>query len=188
MALKKKLNPSDQLINQTINQSIKTCNWLWCIMMLSSVYCQILTDCTTVSFLLFCWCHNIPTLLGVWKQWRICVSLAGSVSILPTILFLVTGVVRECGTEASEGVTSPCVAAALQCLKSLCCSPFTRDPACATSWTTLLRSALATVLDVAKPGMEHGRGERGTRGGKTWMCLLMHLNSDTLGSDYIPTQ
>lgn len=44
------------------------------------------------------------------------------------------------------------VTVALQCLKSLMTSPFTKDPSCSADWVKLLQSTLATVIDYAKPG------------------------------------
>lgn len=76
---------------------------------------------------------------------------AGSVSVLPTILFLTTGVVKELAAKNSERV-SPVVAVALQCLKVLCTSPLLKESTCSSVWKQHLQSALATVLDFCKPG------------------------------------
>lgn len=76
---------------------------------------------------------------------------AGSVSILPTELFLMTGVIKELAPSMAETVPNV-VTVVLQCLKTLCSSMFTKDPACAADWVRLLQSSVATVLDFAKPG------------------------------------
>jgi len=81
----------------------------------------------------------------------LCVIIAGSVSILPTELFLMTGVIKELAPVTAETVPSV-VTVVLQCLKTLCASSFTKDPACSADWVKLLQSSVATVLDFAKPG------------------------------------
>ena len=82
--------------------------------------------------------------------------LAGSVSILPTILFLTTGVIREMAPPGANNVPS-CVGVALQSLGDLCSSKFVQIPACRKQWTQYLRSALATVLSYASEGMKQSR-------------------------------
>jgi len=81
----------------------------------------------------------------------VCGGNAGSVSVLPTVLYLTTGVLRE---MAPRGVTNlpPVISAALQCLKTLCSSPLCRDARCSAGWIDHLRSALATVIEYSQPG------------------------------------
>nr|XP_006814260.1 PREDICTED: HEAT repeat-containing protein 5B-like [Saccoglossus kowalevskii] len=82
-------------------------------------------------------------------------SAAGSVSILPTILFLTTGVIRETSLISMSDYSVPLpVAASLQSLKLLTSSPYTQNSHCSDDWIALLRSALATLLDFVKPGVD----------------------------------
>jgi hypothetical protein len=83
-------------------------------------------------------------------------SPAGSVSVLPTVLFLTTGVLRELGPKGSTKV-SVIISSALQCLKTLCSSPLSRDITCSAGWTRHLQSALATIIEYSQPDVEKGR-------------------------------
>lgn len=82
--------------------------------------------------------------------------MIGAVSILPTLLYLTTTVVKECGVKSPEGgavvANSPPVQAALHCLRLLNCHPHSRDPRSMAQWNTLLQSALAKVIDFTKTG------------------------------------
>ncbi|XP_064600027.1 HEAT repeat-containing protein 5B-like isoform X2 [Liolophura sinensis] len=78
-------------------------------------------------------------------------SPVGSVAILPTVLYLVTGVLRELGGKTCEHRSPNTINACLAALKSLCTSPFTQDEYCGAEWLKMLQSALATVLDFSKP-------------------------------------
>ncbi|XP_033625996.1 HEAT repeat-containing protein 5B-like [Asterias rubens] len=81
-------------------------------------------------------------------------SPAGSVSVLPTILFLTTGVLRETAEPSIDGKIAPTVTASLQALRILSQSRHLNDPSYCKDWVRLLRSALATVLDCARPGKD----------------------------------
>ncbi|NXG15719.1 HTR5A protein, partial [Grallaria varia] len=74
-------------------------------------------------------------------------SPEGSVSVLPTILYLITGVLKETAVKLPDGHLPLVVAASLQALKGLLSSPMARAEKSRTAWTDLLRSALVTVLD-----------------------------------------
>ncbi|XP_064421043.1 HEAT repeat-containing protein 5A [Latimeria chalumnae] len=74
-------------------------------------------------------------------------SPAGSVSVLPTILYLVTGVLRETAEKMLDGQMSQTFTAALQALKAIVSSPMARAEKSRAAWTGLLRSAFATLLD-----------------------------------------
>ncbi|NXJ79299.1 HTR5A protein, partial [Trogon melanurus] len=71
----------------------------------------------------------------------------GSVSVLPTILYLIIGVLKETAVKLRDGQLPLTVAASLQALKGLLSSPMARAEKSRTAWTDLLRSALVTVLD-----------------------------------------
>ncbi|KAI1237778.1 HEAT repeat-containing protein 5A, partial [Lamprotornis superbus] len=74
-------------------------------------------------------------------------SPEGSVSVLPTILYLIIGVLKETAVKLRDGQLPLAVAASLQALKGLLSSPMARAEKSQNAWTDLLRSALVTVLD-----------------------------------------
>ncbi|NXA31663.1 HTR5A protein, partial [Eudromia elegans] len=74
-------------------------------------------------------------------------SPEGSISVLPTILYLIIGVLKETAVKLHDGQVPLTVAAALQALKGLLASPMARAEKSRAAWTDLLRSALVTVLD-----------------------------------------
>ncbi|XP_047593893.1 HEAT repeat-containing protein 5A isoform X7 [Lutra lutra] len=78
-------------------------------------------------------------------------SAEGSISILPTILYLTIGVLRETAVKLPGGQLSSTVAASLQALKGILSSPMARAEKSHTAWTDLLRSALTTILDYWDP-------------------------------------
>lgn len=100
-------------------------------------------------------CKLLHYNLKKWCSWFLNVYstlTSGSVSVLPTILFLTTGVVKELAPRGVEKV-STVVTTALQCLKVLCTSPLIKEPTCSSAWKHHLQSAMATVLDYCKPGL-----------------------------------
>ncbi|NWR15542.1 HTR5A protein, partial [Emberiza fucata] len=74
-------------------------------------------------------------------------SPEGSVSVLPTILYLIIGVLKETAVKLQDGQLPLTVAASLQALKGLLSSPMARAEKSQNAWTDLLRSSLVTVLD-----------------------------------------
>lgn len=76
---------------------------------------------------------------------------AGSMTILPTVLFLITGVLRETAVKTTDGSVPVPVSAALQGIKTILTSPLARVDAMETQWTGLVRSSLASVLENAQP-------------------------------------
>ncbi|XP_059229022.1 HEAT repeat-containing protein 5A isoform X1 [Mustela nigripes] len=78
-------------------------------------------------------------------------SPEGSISILPTILYLTIGVLRETAVKLPGGQLSSTVTASLQALKGILSSPMARAEKSHTAWTDLLRSALTTILDCWDP-------------------------------------
>ncbi|NWW65189.1 HTR5A protein, partial [Ifrita kowaldi] len=74
-------------------------------------------------------------------------SPEGSVSVLPTILYLIIGVLKQTAVKLQDGQLPLTVAASLQALKGLLSSPMARAEKSQNAWTDLLRSALVTVLD-----------------------------------------
>lgn len=82
-------------------------------------------------------------------------SPTGSVSILPTVLYLITGVLKETAVRRLDGCISSTVNAALQALKVVVSSPMARAEKSQVAWTRLLRSALATILEYWNPELNH---------------------------------
>ncbi|XP_047650433.1 HEAT repeat-containing protein 5A isoform X6 [Phacochoerus africanus] len=82
-------------------------------------------------------------------------SPEGSISVLPTILYLTIGVLRETAVKLPGGQLSSTVAASLQALKGILSSPMARAEKSRAAWTDLLRSALTTVLDCWDPDGTH---------------------------------
>ncbi|XP_045143585.1 HEAT repeat-containing protein 5A [Echinops telfairi] len=82
-------------------------------------------------------------------------SPEGSISVLPTILYLTIGVLRETALKLPGGHLSSTVAASLQALKGILSSPMARAEKSHAAWTELLRSALMTVLDYWHPDGTH---------------------------------
>ncbi|XP_072617452.1 HEAT repeat-containing protein 5A isoform X19 [Vulpes vulpes] len=78
-------------------------------------------------------------------------SPEGSISILPTILYLTIGVLRETAVKLPGGQLPSTVAASLQALKGILSSPMARAEKSHSAWTDLLRSALTTILDCWDP-------------------------------------
>ncbi|XP_066200248.1 HEAT repeat-containing protein 5A isoform X2 [Saccopteryx leptura] len=78
-------------------------------------------------------------------------SPEGSISVLPTILYLTIGVLRETAVRLPGGQLSSTVAASLQALRGILSSPMARAEKSQTAWTDLLRSALTTILDCWDP-------------------------------------
>lgn len=87
-------------------------------------------------------------------------SPKGAESILPTVLYLTTGVIKEMATKSSSNAGiiahNPAVQAALHCLKTLTTDKCSRDEKC-DSWQKLLQSALAKVIDLTKTGDDDNR-------------------------------
>lgn len=76
----------------------------------------------------------------------------GSMTILPTVLFLITGVLKETAVKASDNSVPVPVSAALQGIKTIITSPLAQVENIQTQWTGLVRSSLASVLEHSQPG------------------------------------
>ncbi|XP_057651452.1 HEAT repeat-containing protein 5B [Diorhabda carinulata] len=81
-------------------------------------------------------------------------SPKGALSILPTILYLITGVIKEVATTNNNNVTvlanNTSIQAALHCLKLLAADNYCTHPESAHGWQKLLQSALAKIIDLTK--------------------------------------
>uniref|UniRef100_A0A8C5EVP5 HEAT repeat-containing protein 5B n=1 Tax=Gouania willdenowi TaxID=441366 RepID=A0A8C5EVP5_GOUWI len=78
-------------------------------------------------------------------------SPAGCMTILPTVLFLITGVLRETALRTPDNSVPLPVSASLQGIKTIITSPLARVESIQTQWTGLVRSSLASVLEYSQP-------------------------------------
>lgn len=85
-------------------------------------------------------------------------SPLGAVQILPTILYLTNGVIKELATKSVNDTTivanTAAVQAALHCLKAMATDRYSADDRCSGQWQRLLQSALAGLLDLTKTGSD----------------------------------
>lgn len=88
-------------------------------------------------------------------------SPEGSVAVLPTILYLIIGILRETAVQSPTGQFPLTVAASLQALKGVLSSPMARAEKSRTAWNELLRSALVTILDFWDPDCTHQGLDKG---------------------------
>lgn len=73
-------------------------------------------------------------------------------TILPTVLFLITGVLKETAVKAADNSVPVPVSAALQGIKTIITSPLAQAESIHTQWSGLVRSSLASVLEYSQPG------------------------------------
>lgn len=82
----------------------------------------------------------------------------GSVKILPTILYLTTGVLQEMATKSIHDTTilANCASlqAALHLLKAMTTDKYASDEKSADQWHKFLQSALAKIIDLTKTGSD----------------------------------
>uniref|UniRef100_A0A8C7I404 HEAT repeat-containing protein 5A n=1 Tax=Oncorhynchus kisutch TaxID=8019 RepID=A0A8C7I404_ONCKI len=78
-------------------------------------------------------------------------QLNTSMTILPTVLFLITGVLKETAVKTPDNSIPLPVSAALQGIKTIITSPLARAEKTPTQWTGLIRSSLASVLEYSQP-------------------------------------
>lgn len=85
-------------------------------------------------------------------------SPKGAINILPTILYLTTGIIKEMATRNVTDKTivanNPAVQSALHCLKVLCTDSYCTNEEIGDEWLKLLQSALAKLIDLAKTGSD----------------------------------
>lgn len=72
-------------------------------------------------------------------------------------MYLSTGVIRETAVrtdnECNKTTSDAPVHAALHCIKNLITNKFAKDHKSKEQWTSLLQSALAKIIDLAKTGI-----------------------------------
>ncbi|XP_054861607.1 HEAT repeat-containing protein 5A isoform X4 [Amphiprion ocellaris] len=101
-------------------------------------------------------CRLVSSAVSVLSELPSICSPEGSVSILPTVLYLLLGVLRELVHQPSTHTGAPAAAsgvglglvvqATLRALKSVLTSPMSRQEKSRGAWKLLLRSALNTLL------------------------------------------
>lgn len=105
-------------------------------------------------------CRLIAAAISCMENLRKICSPKGAETILPTILYLSTGVIKEMATKTTSSSTnvanSVSVQAALHCLKTLATDRYSKDPRCE-YWQKLLQSALAKIIDLTKTGDDGSR-------------------------------
>ncbi|XP_011297784.1 HEAT repeat-containing protein 5B isoform X2 [Fopius arisanus] len=98
----------------------------------------------------------IASALSVMESLTSLCAPQGAISILPTLLYLTTGVIHEIGlrpdNQNAKITTEVSIHAALHCLKCLITDKYARDERSREQYTALLQSALAKILDLAKTG------------------------------------
>ncbi|KAI1285000.1 HEAT repeat-containing protein 5B [Halotydeus destructor] len=74
----------------------------------------------------------------------------GTLAILPSLLFLLTGVYGEIMLQDNAMPTAPPTSTILECLEIFCTSPFNSNSVCGSQWVEILQSTFARILDVCK--------------------------------------
>ncbi|XP_014249011.1 HEAT repeat-containing protein 5B isoform X1 [Cimex lectularius] len=78
-------------------------------------------------------------------------SPLGAANILPTVLYLTTGVLKEVGCRPFAVSTGE-LSGVLHCLRAVCCHPYSLNTKTSSQWKALLQSTLAKIIDLAKTG------------------------------------
>uniref|UniRef100_A0A8C5MAD1 HEAT repeat-containing protein 5B n=1 Tax=Leptobrachium leishanense TaxID=445787 RepID=A0A8C5MAD1_9ANUR len=78
-------------------------------------------------------------------------SPAGCMTILPTILYLITKILKETLVKASDNQVHLPVSASLQGLKTIITSSSAKTEKTQKRWTDLIRSTLASILEYSEP-------------------------------------
>lgn len=81
-------------------------------------------------------------------------SPQGALTILPTILYMTTSIIKEIANKSAIDSTilanTGAVQATLHCLKSVCIDKWSKLETIAADWSQLLQSSLATIIDLTK--------------------------------------
>ncbi|XP_055491112.1 HEAT repeat-containing protein 5B [Leucoraja erinacea] len=78
-------------------------------------------------------------------------SPTGSMTVLPTILYLITGVLRETAVKSTDNLMTLPASAALQGIKTIITSPLAKSDQIHKQWKDLICSSLASILEYSKP-------------------------------------
>ncbi|XP_063803533.1 HEAT repeat-containing protein 5A isoform X1 [Pseudophryne corroboree] len=99
----------------------------------------------------------ISAALGILAELPSLCSPEGSVSILPTLLYLVMGVLQHTAEQLPDGRLPLTVTSALQALKAIVSSPMSRVEKTRASWTSLLHSSASSLLQSQDSGQKMDR-------------------------------
>ncbi|MBN3292603.1 HTR5B protein, partial [Polypterus senegalus] len=107
-------------------------------------------------------------------------SPAGNMTVLPTILYLLTGVLRETAEKTADNQVPPPVSAALQGIKTVITCSLAKTEKTHKEWTGLIRSTLASVLEYSQP--DESRPDMDEVSMLTAVTLfLLHAGSEIVG-------
>ncbi|XP_065200390.1 HEAT repeat-containing protein 5B isoform X2 [Planococcus citri] len=96
-------------------------------------------------------------------------SPAGAVSILPTVLYLTTSVMKEIASMTTNGKTNNvAVTTALHALRSFVTHKYCADPRSSQQWKSLLQSTMAKMIDLAKTGSDEKKIDE--------VCIMLALS------------
>ncbi|XP_067223723.1 HEAT repeat-containing protein 5A isoform X1 [Chanodichthys erythropterus] len=104
-------------------------------------------------------CRLVTSALAILSELPSICSPEGSVSVLPTVLYLLLGVLREAVKGSVGAESGQLVPGILQALRTVLTSPMSRAEKSRGAWTELLQSALHTLLeswstDKTEPGVD----------------------------------
>ncbi|XP_052436456.1 HEAT repeat-containing protein 5A isoform X1 [Carassius gibelio] len=104
-------------------------------------------------------CRLVTSALAILSELPSICSPEGSVSVLPTVLYLLLGVLRETVRGSVGAESGQLVPGILQALRTVLTSPMSRAEKSRGAWTELLRCALHTLLeswhtDKLEPGVD----------------------------------
>uniref|UniRef100_A0A671MKD1 HEAT repeat-containing protein 5A n=1 Tax=Sinocyclocheilus anshuiensis TaxID=1608454 RepID=A0A671MKD1_9TELE len=104
-------------------------------------------------------CRLVTSALAILSELPSICSPEGSVSVLPTVLYLLLGVLREAVKGSVGAESGQLVPGILQALRTVLTSPMSRAEKSRGAWTELLRCALHTLLeswhsDKMEPGVD----------------------------------
>ncbi|XP_016400189.1 HEAT repeat-containing protein 5A isoform X2 [Sinocyclocheilus rhinocerous] len=92
-------------------------------------------------------CRLVTSALAILSELPSICSPEGSVSVLPTVLYLLLGVLREAVKGSVGAESGQLVPGILQALRTVLTSPMSRAEKSRGAWAELLRCALHTLLD-----------------------------------------
>uniref|UniRef100_A0A673IQH5 HEAT repeat-containing protein 5A n=1 Tax=Sinocyclocheilus rhinocerous TaxID=307959 RepID=A0A673IQH5_9TELE len=99
-------------------------------------------------------CRLVTSALAILSELPSICSPEGSVSVLPTVLYLLLGVLREAVKGSVGAESGQLVPGILQALRTVLTSPMSRAEKSRGAWTELLRCALHTLLESWHSGMD----------------------------------
>lgn len=93
-------------------------------------------------------------------------SPKGALEVIPSILYLTTGVIKEIATKSIDDPTiianSGMMQSALHCLRSIATDRYVNDDRCSTELGKLLQSTLACLIDLSKTGCDETKADEVT--------------------------